>query len=379
MHAFRGGVYLSYRIRSTRYIVPPPKSGWKSGVPVEYLRELLDYWQNKFDWRTVENRINSFANLRIVVDDLTVHCVHLRGSGRCAIPIVLVHGWPSSFVEMLDLAAHLAHPTSKGGDEADAFEVVVPSLPGFGYSDFPPTAQWNSADNGHIIGRLMQALGYEQFAVHAYDVGASAMTAVCLKDPALVLGYHTTEPGIPGPYPIPKRESLSDEERTYLALADAWTADEGAYFAMLETRPQTLGHGLNDSPAGLASWIVEKWWSWTVPPGSDRSLHDFISMDQVLSNVAVYWHTRTVNSANWLYYGRRRTRFPGERARVPVGVALTAQPIERAPRSWAERFFPDVRRWSDLGEVGHFVAMEKPARLAGAIREFCRPLRTTQW
>jgi pimeloyl-ACP methyl ester carboxylesterase len=367
---------LRRRLRSTRYLAPPPTSSWSSGVPVDYLRELLEHWERRFDWRALEDRLDALTNLRVIVDDLAVHCVHLRGSGTRTTPIVLVHGWPSSFVEMLDLATLLAHPERAGGDENDAFDVVIASLPGFAWSDAPRTEQWTSADSGRLVLRLMQALGYERFAVHAYDVAASAMTAVCLSDPGRILGYHTTEPGIPGPYPLPERASLTAEERAYLALSDAWDADEGAYFAMLRTRPQTLGHGLNDSPAGLAAWIVEKWWSWTVLPGSGGSLHDAIPMDQVLSNIAVYWYTRTVNSANWLYHRTGRTRAPGERAAVPTGVALTSQPIERVPRSWAERFFPDIRRWEELGSVGHFVAMEAPARLAEAIRDFVRPLRT---
>jgi len=344
-------------------------------VPVGQLRELLDHWERAFDWRAEEARLNGYPHLRVIVDGLAVHAVHLRGTGARPLPLVLVHGWPSSFVEMLDLAALLADPARAGGSPEDSFDVVVPSLPGFGFSDAPRSPRWTSADSGRLIARLMGALGYDRFAVHAYDVGATAMTAACLSDPARVLGYHTTEPAIPGPYPIPGRDALDPEERAYLALADAWDADEGAYFGMLRTRPQTLGHALNDSPAGLASWIVEKWWAWTVSPGGARTLHEAIPMDRVLSNVAIYWHTQTVNSANWLYHLGRRARLAGEQVRLPVGVALTSQPIERAPRSWAERFFPDIRRWTELGAVGHFVAVERPAVLAAAIRDFFRPLR----
>jgi pimeloyl-ACP methyl ester carboxylesterase len=160
------------------------------------------------------------------------------------------------------------------------------------------------------------------------------------------------------------------------AVADAWTLDEGGYFGMLRTRPQTLGHGLNDSPAGLAAWIVEKWWAWTVPPGSGRTLDEFLSFDQLLSIVAIYWLTQTVNSANWAYYERGgRDREPGEQSGVPTGVARTTQPIELAPRHWAERFFTDIRHWRELGKGGHFVTMQEPRLLADSIREFLRPLR----
>lgn len=367
---------LRSRLRATRYIRTPPVPDWGSGVPVAYLHELLDHWRQRFDWRALESRINSFTNLRVDIDGLGVHCLHVRGRGPKPAPILLVHGWPGSFVEMLDLADLLADPEAHGGDQADAFDVVIPSLPGFGYSDAPSSPAWGTAQDAEAFGRLMRALGYPRFGIHTYDIGASTMAVFCLAAPDRVIGYHTTEPGIPGPRPRPSTETLSGEEQAYLEYARSWDAEEGGYFGMLGTRPQTLGHALNDSPAGLAAWIVEKWWSWTVPPGGGSSLHEFLSMDQVLSNIAIYWHTQSVNSANWTYYTPAgRTSVPGEQARIPVGVALTSQRIERAPRAWAERFFPDIRRWVDFGTAGHFVTMERPDLLASAIREFFRPLR----
>lgn len=367
---------LDRRLASTRFIDPEPEADWRAGMPVEYLRGLGVHWRTRFDWRRLEDRINGFDNLRVDIDGLGVHCVHRRGVGPDPIPIVLLHGWPSSFVELLDLADHLADPGGHGADAADPFDVVVPSFPGFGYSDAPRTATWASPDDGETIARLMTELGYERFAIHTHDIGASAMRSVLLNQHERILGYHTTEPGIPGPHPLPDRGSMSGEERRYQDLAESWSADEGGYFGILGTRPLTIGHALNDSPAGLAAWIVEKWWAWTVPPGSGRTLDEFLSLDQILANVALYWHTRTVNSANWPYYRKRARRTHDEHAEIPVGVALTTQPIERAPRSWAERFFPDIRRWEDLGVGGHFVALEQPAKLAGAIRAFVRPLRT---
>jgi pimeloyl-ACP methyl ester carboxylesterase len=363
---------LDRRLAATRYIEPPPGADRRAGVPVEYLREVLDHWRHRFDWSAVEERIDGFANLRVDVDGLALHAVHVRSPSRDAVPIVLVHGWPSSFVELLDLAEELAL------DEADPFHVVVPSLPGFGFSESPRVAEWDAPEDGEAIAKLMRELGYERFAVHTHDIGASVMRVVLVEQPERIVGYHTTEPGIPGPFPRPERESMSEEERAQRDYAAAWHADEGGYVSMLTTRPLTIAHGLNDSPAGLAAWILEKWWSWTVPPGSGRTLDEFLSLDQVLANVALYWHTRTISSANWPYYRPdTRQRTAGEQAHVPVGVALTTQPIERAPRAWAERFFPDIRSWVELGRGGHFVAMEEPALLANAIRDFVRPLRGT--
>jgi pimeloyl-ACP methyl ester carboxylesterase len=367
---------LRQRLSATRHVIQGPELGWDAGVPTSYLRELVDYWRMEFDWRAVEDRINTFANFRVETGGTGLHCVRLRGSGPRPIPIVLVHGWPGSFVEMIDLATLLATPKVDGGDEADSFDVVIPSLTGFGYSDAAGTSPWGSPQEAAAIGGLMDALGYERFGIHTYDIGASIMTALCLADPRRIIGYHTTEPGIPGPHPGPGLASMTREERAYRDVLRAWEADEGGYFALLRTRPRTLGHALNDSPAGLAAWLVEKWWAWTVPPGSGKSLHEFLSMDQVLANIALYWHTQTIDSANMTYYGPRRRRVPGEQVQVPVGVALTAQPIERAPRATAERFFRDIRRWVDLGQAGHFVTMERPGLLATAIRDFFRPLRT---
>jgi pimeloyl-ACP methyl ester carboxylesterase len=361
---------LRARLERTRYIPAQPGAGWQAGVPVEYMRELLEHWRTRFDWRAVETRINSFPNHRVEVDGLGIHCVHVRAGGPDSIPILLLHGWPSSFVELLDLAEQLAD------DETDPFDVVVPSLPGFGFSDAPPAENWDAPEDGEALVGLMRALGHERFAVHTHDIGASVMRTVLLDHPERIIGYHTTEPGIPGPFPGPAPEELSPEERERRAYADEWHADEGGYVGILTTRPQTIAHGLNDSPAGLAAWIVEKWWAWTVPPGSDRTLHEFLSLDQVLANIAVYWHTGTIHTANWPYYRPdTRPRQAGEQAHVPVGVALTTQPIDRAPRSWAERFFPDIRRWAELGQGGHFAAIEQPALLAAAIRDFLRPLR----
>jgi pimeloyl-ACP methyl ester carboxylesterase len=368
---------MSRRLMETRIEDPPSAGSWFAGLPIEYLRRLIDYWLNDFDWRKVEDRLDKQRHMRFDARGMRIHFVHQSGRGSESLPLVLVHGWPSSFLELLDLADLLSDPAGQGGAGDDAFDVVIPSLPGFGFSDKRWLGPWAPVA-GKAIHELMMSLGYERYGVHTHDVGASVMTGICLSNPKSIIGYHTTEPGIPGPYPEPDLDSSTAEEREYQSTVDAWLTEEGGYFALLRSRPLTIGHALHDSPVGLAAWIAEKWWSWTVPPGSGRDLSDFVSMDLLVANIALYWLTGTIQSANWIYTpGQRRTRQVGERTFRPVGVTLGAQSIERAPRTWAERFFGDIRYWADLRTGGHFIAAEEPRLLAESIREFFRPLRET--
>ncbi len=268
-----------------------------------------------------------------------------------------------------------------GGDPADAFDVVVPSLPGFGFSD-PPHPGTSAHELGGMWARLMEGLGYPRFGTHAYDIGASITSRLALHQPGRLVGYHTTEPGIPAPDLGPGAPPPTVPERAYLALVEDWQAEEGGYMATLRTRPQTLAYGLNDSPVGLAAWIVEKWHAWTAPPDGD--LLTRFTKDQLLANVTIYCVTETIDSANRYYYaGPAAGASPAPRPRlgldvrvdVPVGVALTAtQPIERAPREYAARVYPDIRQWAELPRGGHFVTLEEPLLLADAIRAFFRDL-----
>jgi pimeloyl-ACP methyl ester carboxylesterase len=344
-------------------------------LPIEYLRRLFEYWLNDFDWRKVEDHLNNNNHMRFDANGMRIHFVHQPSRESESFPLVLVHGWPSSFLELLDLADLLTDPRGHGGAEEDAFDVVIPSLPGFGFSDKRWQGSWAPAA-GKAIHQLMMSLGYERYGIHTHDVGASVMTGICLSHAESIIGYHTTEPGIPGPYPEPGPDAMTAEEGEYRCTVDAWLAEEGGYFDLLKSRPLTIGHALHDSPVGLAAWIADKWWSWTVPPRSGRDLDDFLSMDLLVSNIALYWHTGTIQSANWIYTpGQRRTRHFGERMTPPVGVTMGTQPVERAPRAWAERFFDDIRYWADLGKGGHFLAAEEPELLAESIRQFFRPLR----
>jgi pimeloyl-ACP methyl ester carboxylesterase len=366
---------LRERLERTRWPDEPPRAGWDYGIPSAYMRQIVDYWRTQFDWRAQERFINSFANFRTEVDGLGIHFVHERGRGPKPLPLILTHGWPSSFYEMLKLIPLLTDPANHDGDAADSFDVVVPSVPGHGFSDRPVQAGFNDYHVAKLWIKLMATLGHERFAAHAHDLGASITGLLCLHHPEHVIGYHTTNPANPGPAIAPDAPDLTDAEREYLAANKAWVQKEAGYAQIQRTRPQTLAYGLNDSPAGMAAWILEKWQLWTKQPGENDPPP--FTEDELLANVMIYWVTQTINSANRYYHDEEDIPFPqpGDRVRVPLGVALTTQPHERPPREFVERLYPDIRHWVELPRGGHFVALEEPRLVAESIRAFFRPLR----
>lgn len=367
---------LRARLGRSRWPDALPGVGWEYGVDPDYLRGLTEYWRTGFDWRAQEARLNRLANFRVEVGGLPMHVIHERGRGPRPLPLLIAHGWPSSCYEAIDLIPLLTDPARFGGDPADSFDVVVPSLPGYGFSGLPDTPGMTSTQISGMLVELMQALGYERFGAHAYDIGASMLSAMCLDAPERLIAYHTTEPDNANPYIGPDAPPPTAAEQAYLELKRSWYAVEGGYDLIQATRPQTLGYGLNDSPAGLAAWIVDKWFTWTEPPDGDLGKH--FTADQLLANLTIYWATGTINSANRLYYERDhhpRVRTAAERIRVPTGIALTTQAIERAPREYLERIFTDIRHWRDLGAGGHFVMLEQPELLADSLRTFFRMFR----
>jgi pimeloyl-ACP methyl ester carboxylesterase len=368
---------LKERLRRTRWPDEVENAGWNYGIPLEVMRELMEYWRDQFDWRAQEQYINSFSNFHTSIDGSGIHFIHERGQGPKPLPLLLTHGWPSSFYDMLKLIPLLTDPANHGGEATDAFDVVVPSIPGHGFSDRPLQPGFEDYQVAKLWIKLMTGLGYERFAAHAYDLGASITGLLCLHHPEYVIGYHTTSPANPGPALAVDTPDLSEAERAYLAYEKTWYREEGGYAHILGTRPQTLAYGLNDSPIGLAAWIMEKWYAWTNPPGENRPLS--FTKDELLANVTIYWLTQTINSANRFYFEGQHTPWPkpGDSVRVPLGVALTAtQQFERPPREYVERLYPDIRHWVELPRGGHFVALEEPQLVAESIRTFFRPLRS---
>lgn len=365
---------LKQRIERARWPSKIDGNSWTLGMDAAYLAAISDYWARRYDWQRAESDLNSVPNFRAVTDTGAIHFVQLKGQPN-ALPIVLTHGWPSTFAELLTLGDMLANPARHGASPADSFDVVIPSLPGYIFSS-PPTAfgtnlftiaeQWSD---------LMQALGYPRFLAHGGDFGAGVSTALGLRHEEHVLGIHLNYiPGSYQPHPPPQGSELSPDEAAYLARRDEWYDREGGYSHVQATKPDVLGPALNDSPVGLAAWILDKFRSWSDCNGD---LNTRFTYDQLLTTLSLYWFTRSMPSAIRLYWEGRQhpLRFAaGERVRVPVGVAHFPREIPLPPRRYVERGF-NVTRWTEMPKGGHFAAMEEPAALADDIRAFARPLR----
>ena len=366
---------LHERLKRTRWPDEVQDADWRYGANLGYMKELANYWLTKFDWRAQEQWINSFANYQTAVGDLRIHFIHERGKGPSPIPLLITHGWPSSFVEMLKLIPWLTDPVNHGGDASDTFDVVVPSVPGFGFSERSVPAgmtRWRVAE---LWVKLMDELGYPRFGLHANDIGAVISSWLSLDFPERVIGFHTMMPTFPPPSFDENQTLMTEIEKTFKDIVDEWDQDEGGYNAIQTTRPQTLAYGLNDSPAGLMAWIVEKWRAWTNPNGN---IEDYFSKDELLTNVMIYWATETANSSVRSYYERAhdsRSLAPNDKIRVPTGVALSMESVQRAPREWVERRYTDIRHWTEFSTGGHFLAEENPELLAKDIREFFRQFR----
>jgi pimeloyl-ACP methyl ester carboxylesterase len=363
---------LQDRLARTRWPDEVEDAGWDYGANLAYMRDLVEHWRTSFDWRAEERAMNALPHFRAEVEGVGIHVIHMRGRGPAPMPLLITHGWPSSFVEMLALIPLLADPGAHGGDPADAFDVIVPSVPGFGFSDRPGRGM-TRCRVARLWARLMEGLGYTRYAAHGNDIGAVITGWLAVDAPERVIALHTLMPTFPPPVIGPDVRPLTEAEQAFAELQGRWQQEEGGYNLIQETRPQTLGYGLHDSPVGLAAWIVEKWRAWTDPAGD---LDRYFTKDLLLANVTLYWVTGTANAANRSYYERARDpRRIMTRITVPTGVALTTEPIQRPPRERVERSYTDIRRWVDLPRGGHFVAAEAPELLAEELRTFFRPFR----
>lgn len=362
---------LSDRLARTRWPDEVSGAGWDYGSNMDYMQELCDYWRNKFDWRAQENAINKFAHFRAEIGGIGIHFIHERGKGENPVPIMLLHGWPSSFWQMQKIIPFLTDPEGHGGEASDSFDVIVPDLPGYGFSDRPKEKGMSVLRIGDLFARLMtEGLGYERFAVRATDLGTGAAQQLGLTYSNSIIGLHLSGAN-PGASASPPQD-LSEAEKKFVADVQDFWGREGAYAMMHATKPQTLAYGLNDSPAGLAAWIVEKFRAWS---DCDGDLEKRFSKDELLTNLTIYWATQTINSSCRLYYETMHNwRNPGRRIELPTAMAMFPKDLVPQPREWTQRQY-NVQRWTQMPRGGHFPEWEEPELLAQDIRAFFRFLR----
>ncbi|SFP04695.1 Pimeloyl-ACP methyl ester carboxylesterase [Amycolatopsis arida] len=367
---------LRERLARTRWPEPEPVDGWSQGVPLDYLRDLCDHWARRYDWRRVEARLNALPQFRTELDGLGIHLVHVRSPEPDALPLVVTNGWPGSIVEYLDVIGPLTDPAAHGGDPADAVHLVLPTLPGYGFSDKPTRPGWGVRRIAGAWARLMARLGYDRYGAVGSDWGTSITTALGQRDHEHVAGIHLVPP-IAAPDPA-TFDDLTAAERAALAALEHAKEWEDGYSVEQSTRPQTIGYSLVDSPAGLCAWIVEKFHAWTDCAGHPENV---LSRDQMLDNITLYWLTRTGASAARLYWESIRqvqrwfTAAVEDTVDVPAGCSVFPKELPRPSRRWAARRYTDIRYWNEPARGGHFAALEQPELFVDEVRSFFRLVR----
>jgi microsomal epoxide hydrolase len=367
-------VDLRERLARTRFPDEIPASGWTYGTELAYLRELVAYWRDRYDWRAAEARLNAIPQFRATVGDLGIHVLHVKGKGPKPFPLVMTHGWPGSVAEFLDVVGPLTDPGAHGGDPADAFDVVMPSMPGYGFSDAARTPGMDAERIAALWAELMRGLGYARFGAQGGDWGAIVSTYLGANHADCVAGIHINMVVAFPPDPANPLDGLTQDEVVDLFPMQEFQRNETGYQMIQGTKPQTLGYGLNDSPAGLAGWIVEKFRTWS---DCDGDVEKRFTKDQLLTNVMLYWVPGAITSSARLYYEMYQAgKFPptGFRVNVPTGCAIFPKEIIKPPRSWAEKLY-DVRHWTRFPSGGHFAAMEEPKALVEDVRTFFRAIR----
>ena len=367
---------LRERLRRTRWPEPATTGGWAQGVPLAELRALCAYWADGYDWRAAETRLNRMPQFRTVVDGLGIHFVHARSPHPGAVPLILTHGWPGSIVEFAKVIGPLTDPVAHGGETADAFHVVCPSLPGYGFSDRPAERGWTVERTASAWAQLMERLGYARFVAAGHDWGTSISTSIAQQHPERVIGIHLIPPLVaPDPATL---GALTEAERAALHDLEASGESGDGYSLEQSTRPQTIGYGLVDSPAALAAWIIEKFQSWT---DSGGDLSTILTRDELLDNLMLYWLPGTGASAARLYWESFRAvqaRFrvgTTDVVEVPTACSIFPKENPRPSRRWAQRRFTDIRYWGEPDRGGHFAAFEQPALFVAELRAGSQALR----
>jgi len=371
---------LKNRLHATRWINEIDNEKWETGTNETYLRKLCGYWENNFDWRKQEIFLNKFNHYKATIDDEQIHFIYEKGKGATSIPLLLIHGFPDWFIRFLKLIPLLTTADENGV----SFDVVVPSIPGYGFSEIPKDKGMNTKKIAGLFAELMsKELNYKKFTVHGGDWGSSIAEQLALYHDELLMAIHLTD--VPFAHGMMPLHNPSKAEEKFKKKMERWVQTDGAYASIQSTKPQSLAYGLNDSPAGLAAWILDKFYAWS---DNDGDLESVFTKDELLTNLTIYWVTQTINSSLRIYYEAIQAIMQaiynplvklnpfdktGDRADVPAAFALFPKDISHAPREYAERFF-NVQRWTKMPKGGHFAAMEQPGYLANDIKEFVTEL-----
>jgi len=359
---------LKARLANTRWPEAELVDDWSQGVPLSYVQDVCEYWANSYDWRAREQALNRFDQFTTEIDGLDLHFIHMRSPHPDAMPLIITHGWPGSIVEFHKVLEPLVDPVAFGGDAADAFHVVAPSLPGYGFSAKPTQTGWGVDKIGSVFAELMSRLGYERYGAQGGDWGSAVTTAIGGLDPGHCAGIHVTLAMIAGPKidgdPTPEEQRALDGAKYYKKWDSGYSTEQA-------TRPQTVGYGLVDSPAGQAAWILEKFWAWTDCDGHPENV---LTRDELLDNVMLYWINGNGASSARLYWesfrgGTRHT------VTIPSGFGVFPKEIVPPVRKWVEPSFTNIIHWNEFDSGGHFAAFEVPEVFVGEVREFFRRVR----
>jgi pimeloyl-ACP methyl ester carboxylesterase len=360
---------LKRRLAATRFPERETVDDWSQGAPLSHVRALVDHWRDGYDWRRCEAMLNGFGQYKTEIDGLGIHFLHIRSPHAGALPLVLSHGWPGSVIEFHKVIGPLTDPVAHGGKAEDAFDLVIPSLPGFGFSDKPGRTGWGVLRIAKAWALLMQRLGYQRYVAQGGDWGAAITTGMGVIRPAALAAIHVNLPLVmpEGPY-----ENLTEGEAAMLAQMQYYDQWDSGYSKQQMTRPQTVGYGLADSPAGQAAWIYEKFWAWTDCQGDPLNA---LGRDEMLDNIMLYWLPNTAASSARLYWESFAGGFGATKLNLPVGCSIYPKEIYRAPRSWAERCISNLIHWNELDRGGHFAAFEQPELFVRELRDCFRKIR----
>ena len=356
---------LKQRLKNARWPDKETVSDWSQGVPLDKAKKLISYWAGKYDWRRFEKQINAYPQFRTEIDGLGIHFIHAKSKHPGALPIILTHGWPGSVVEFLKVIGPLTDPTAHGGTAADAFDVVIPSQPGFGFSDKPSAESWNVVRTAKAWGVLMKRLGYDKWVAQGGDWGSGVTHALGHVRPEGLVAAHVNWPLV---FPDKIPEDPTPEEKAAMDAAMKFANDQFGYFKEQATRPQTIGYALADSPVGQATWIYEKFQAWTDNRGEPE---DALTIDEMLDDISLYWFTDTAASSARIYWENARNDggFDAGRIELPMAATIFPKEIYRAPKAWAEAHWPNLIYWNEVDKGGHFAALEQPHLFSEEMRK----------